>query len=321
MRDRVFIPCPLCGSKDETEVYRDAKNRVVMCSECTLVYLNPRLTDAGYRAYYDEEYQRARHGVETYEAAVERLSRKGTYARKKARYLETYRSYLTPASRVLEIGSSWGAMLAMLRDEIGCEVEGVEISALAAEVSERYYRVPAAHKTFEEYAGDKREHLFDFVILHHVLEHAASPLAMLQSMHTVLAPLGRLALALPNMALPEEPLNRYFRIEHCSYFTPLTLVEAFRRTGWKMTDIEEAPGEMRVLAARTGDQVPAVSFSDFGARYGADRIQKVIARQDVKYRALRTLKHVARVVLPQRLLGAVRKGAVSFLKYIHIIDV
>ncbi len=319
MREQVFILCALCRSREATEVYRDVKNRVVMCEDCTLVYLNPRLTDAAYRAYYDHEYQRRRHGVRTYDEAIARLQQKGTYERKKERYLESYRPYLQRESRVLEVGSSWGAMLAVLRDHVRCAVHGIEISALAAEVSEKHFRVPVSHQTFEEYVAGAPERRFDFVILHHVIEHATDPLRMLLALQNVVEPSGHLAIALPNMAVPDEPLDRYFRLEHCAYFTPFTLAEALRRTGWKIVDLKEMPYEMRVIAVRAGVANPEVDVSKFAEVYNANRIRRVIARENLRYGVLRALKRTMTRMLPARALEVARTVSVRLLRRIGAI--
>lgn len=243
-----IIRCNLCGSHDERELYRSERFRAVICIRCSFAYLNPRMTQAEYTRYYEREYQHNRHALDSYEAAIERLTKKKSYERKKQ--LLPMIGRLTSRSKVLEIGSGWGTLLKLIKDTWSCEVRGLEISSLAAEVSRAYYGVPTDTETLESFCamnagGDMR---FDRIIMYHVLEHILDPRQALRDLVPLVAPGGRLFVAVPNLAWPDEDPSRFFRIEHCSYFTQETLARMLRAGGFEPERIITTATDIQAIA-------------------------------------------------------------------------
>lgn len=94
---------------------------------------------------------------------------------------------------VLDIGSSTGELLSLFKNR-GWEVLGIEPSAAAA--SEALKRgIPTVNKTFEEFGTDQK---FDVVILNHVLEHMANPLAILRKVKSLLKEEGIVLVDVPH---------------------------------------------------------------------------------------------------------------------------
>lgn len=344
------VACNLCSSRNDFEIYRDEerKIRVVMCRTCSLAYLNPRPTGTKYQSYYAEEYQKDRHKLEGYDQAVKRLIRKGSYEEKKE-YLADFKDFLKPDSRVLEVGSGWGTLLRVIKDHFGCEVSGVEISRLAAEVSRKFYGVKTYEVSFEEclqkiigsptsytsynQVSERNENInfhfrtnadytkYNFIIMRHVLEHFLDPLFILSQTKQILSERGFLFLALPNLARPDEPLDRYFRPGHVFYFTPFTIAKMLERAGLKIIKISLHPSEMRVFAARPENPAAAIDTGRFAALYSQERIIKAIRWQDLKYRFLRFLKRGSENFLPQMVVKGIKPPFIELLKKLHVIEI
>ncbi len=274
------VLCNLCGGNDERELYHSPKYRVVICKRCTLVYLNPRMNIEEYTRYYTEEYQKNRHSVTTYDEAILRLKQKGSYEKKKTLF-PFIGKYLSKESKVLEIGSGWGTLLKVIKDTYGSNVSGIEISSQAVEVSRRFYGIPTENKTLENFCSSNTKERFDFIIMYHVLEHILNPLEALQALKGVLSKNGSLYIAVPNLVAPNEDLSLFFRIEHCYYFTPQTLVALLKKAGYTIVDITITPADIQVIVSARDipdqDDVVRVSYA-----YSVDFIIGVVRRCRLK---------------------------------------
>jgi SAM-dependent methyltransferase len=96
--------------------------------------------------------------------------------------------------RVLEVGSGFGDLLIYLRSR-GCEVTGTDLSPAAA-AKAREYGVDVRIGTLRSLALPAAQ--FDVVIMNHSLEHVPDPNEELAEAARLLAPAGRLHLAVPN---------------------------------------------------------------------------------------------------------------------------
>lgn len=312
--------CNLCGQSDERQVYRDENLRVVMCRACSLVYLSPRPGEAEYENHYRRQYQASRHQIYDYDQAISRLGTKRS-EEKKRKYLGEFASILDVRSRVLEVGAGWGTLLSLIRDRYGCEVSGIEPSELACEVAEKHYGLNVRNETFEEYAKKNPKEKFTLIVLHHVLEHFLDPARALVAIKGMLEPEGKLYLAVPNVALPDEPLERFFRMEHCYYFTPWTLQCLLGNAGMMLTHFVLRSNEFCATVARTEDHAFEVDTGALAKRYSAKRVLKSIDSQARKYRALRAAAGLLRTFLPESVARAARRLAVRTFKKTGIIKV
>jgi SAM-dependent methyltransferase len=196
------VPCYLCGSHD-SHLFIHAEDdlggtpgqfRFVRCSNCSLVYQNPRVTLEAIGAYYDDTYIAHRKkrdwGVLTplFERAMNRLDVE------KARIVARHVA-LTPAAQVLDVGCAVGTFLAHLHRTSGAKVAGVDFKDLSAADTLRdvvvhcglFYDAPLA---------DGR---FDLVTMWHFLEHDYDPMRSLATAHRVLRPGGTLVIEVPRL--------------------------------------------------------------------------------------------------------------------------
>ncbi len=122
------------------------------------------------------------------------------YMDEKWEYGEAVRD-LHPAARVLEIGCGRGAFLARLKREDQNEIHGLETNAAAAAAAAALGFDVRTLSVEEQVALEPGE--YDSVCSFQVLEHVPDPRGFLESCLGLLAPGGRLVLAVPdNDAFP-----------------------------------------------------------------------------------------------------------------------
>ena len=262
------ILCNLCGAHSDREIFRDrgGRFRAVICERCTLIYLNPRLSATQYSDYYINEYQKNRHSITTYEAAVDRLIKKNSYEKKK-QLLPLLEKYIDNNSSVLEYGSGWGTLLRLIKDTFGCRVLGIEISALAVEVSRKFYGVPTESESLEQYIGKNLGQKSDCVIMYHVLEHMLDPLATLTQIKGILSPNGKLFVAVPNMAAPDEDISKFFRVEHCYYFSPETLGKILNKAGFEIVEMKTTARDLQVVVSLLAKEKSVMDEKKYSVDY------------------------------------------------------
>lgn len=107
-----------------------------------------------------------------------------------------FRRYIRLGDRILEMGPAEGTMTELMLRE-GFEVEAVEGSSIfAGALRERFPSLIVHEALFEEFIPNDK---FDVIILGHVLEHVADPVAVLSRVREWLVPeTGRVLIAVPN---------------------------------------------------------------------------------------------------------------------------
>jgi 2-polyprenyl-3-methyl-5-hydroxy-6-metoxy-1,4-benzoquinol methylase len=109
---------------------------------------------------------------------------------------KVFRRYISSNDRVLEMGPAEGTMTELLLRD-GLKIEAVEGSSIfVATLRDRFPSLIVHEALFEEFAPS---HKFDVIILGHVLEHVADPVAILLRVRDWLVPeTGRVLIAVPN---------------------------------------------------------------------------------------------------------------------------
>jgi 2-polyprenyl-3-methyl-5-hydroxy-6-metoxy-1,4-benzoquinol methylase len=265
----VHVSCNLCGADDAEVICTRARwgerMRNVACRRCGFVYADPRLDrDALDRFYRSRIYPQ-------YVGPDGRFTRRLIDSSIKQAG-ETYRYFTGRAGvemsgkRVLEIGCGLGDFLALARDE-GADVLGVEMDGLYANFAEEERKLRVLRQHIERQTFDRQ---FDAIAMFHVLEHLEDPGAMLATLRSLLTPDGQLLIEVPNLMGPwNVPPGEFFRIEHLSNFSPNTLRELLRRSGFLVIHQDRDPFLLRVLARPAVPQPP--DLQSLGSEYRAVR--------------------------------------------------
>lgn len=239
--DLEYIKCNLCGKDDYKVLYpaiptekRDVvkeysaasaeilKDQVVKCSNCNFVYINPR--------------PKSEKIVEGYSAAEDE-----TYASQAAGRLATFRSSIKKIEKVqpqkgkiLDVGAACGFFLKAAKDS-GWKVYGVEPSKWMAAWGNKHYEVNIKPGILEDMKYPSN--YFDVVSFMDVLEHVPDAKASLEETHRILKPGGIVAVNYPNFGSNLAKLagrKWWFLLSvHLWYFTPKTINEMLRRTGFE----------------------------------------------------------------------------------------
>lgn len=220
--------CPTCESRRLRYAFSHKHHRIVRCSDCQLLFLNPQPSNnelaaiytADYFLYSDEEDSRAR--VDETKRETARL------------YLAEIRRYFgAPGGRLLEVGCGDGNFL-VEAEAAGFEVAGVEYSSAACENARSRIRG-------EIYCGEienqsLREGQFDLCVLSDVIEHVRDPIRFMQAVHRFLKPGGGIFLTTCSLDSWSAKFLRQdwmeFKTEHLVYFDRRTLQTTLLKAGF-----------------------------------------------------------------------------------------
>lgn len=237
------ISCPVCDSatyRSEREVgdrfnaIPGRKYEIVRCTQCGLLYLNPRPAAASLGVFYAAEgydpFLSSRERANAF-AAIYRFVRRFTVARKAARIAKGIRQ----GGKCLDVGCATGELLAVLNDR-GYNVRGVEPDAKAAEYARAKHGLTVWTGTIHDVPDVEKP--FDLIVLWHVLEHVPDLRGNLARLYELLRDGGRLAIAVPN------PLSRDARTygsgwvawdtpRHLYHFEPPVMLDLLGRAGFE----------------------------------------------------------------------------------------
>lgn len=276
--------CPLCGAQHFASYLSTHDNsnavpgtfQIVRCLDCQHLYTNPRPTPQTVLNCYPTDY--APHRVDDASVARQELPQK-TVAADQAEKPPSRPWYLSPTARripglralyywltndysnlippdlksgaqVIELGCATGSFLQKLQSR-GCEVEGVEPVALAAqEAQRRGFRVHVG--TFEslKIPATSRDAVFSWM----VVEHLLTPKETLLEIHRVLRSDGWLVFSVPNAGCWEPWLFRscwlaYDLPRHLQHFTPRRLTRLLQDCGYDRVTVVHQRNLLNVVAS------------------------------------------------------------------------
>lgn len=211
------------GAPDKIKVY----NRI--CNNCGLVFQSPRLEYAELKEYYSSYIQITQPeiadipiSIEEHILAISRLR------------LKFIKQFLKDDYKILDIGCSFGAMLKVLKDESGfnLNLKGVNPEASFALFGREKYGLDIRIGMFEEQNFEPLS--FDLIILDNVLEHFDNPRKSIKDIYTLLAEDGRLFIATNNLDEPHGFLWQNFFPDHTVTFSSDTLKSLLEAEGFNV---------------------------------------------------------------------------------------
>jgi SAM-dependent methyltransferase len=162
-------------------------------------------------------------------------------------WLRTLLTYKAPPGRSLELGSSHGAFVALLR-WTGFSAAGLEMSPWVADFARRTFDIPMYVGPIESQSIEPAS--LDLLVAMDVLEHLEDPLATLRHCATLLAPEALLLLQTPcypagmtyeAMVAAQSPfLNQLQAPEHTFLLSQEAMRELLRRAGIEHVRFEPA---------------------------------------------------------------------------------
>jgi SAM-dependent methyltransferase len=234
--------CPICNSTAERKVVAESNidgtrltafafssrkypeymhPRMVQCAQCGLIYANPALALGCIEAAYEGA---------AFDSAQEAAFASDTYAKLVANRLGA----LGSLNRALDIGTGDGSFLERLLGFGFRSVTGIEPSAAPIANAKLHIRRMIRQDVFR--ASDFEPEQFDLVTCFQVMEHLWDPAQLVLDVISLLRS-GGLFLAVVHdvNALSARVLRTkspIFDIEHLQLFSPKTITELLRRSGF-----------------------------------------------------------------------------------------
>ncbi|MBU6449184.1 MAG: methyltransferase domain-containing protein [Rhodospirillales bacterium] len=228
--------CPFCGMQALQAQHTGARDyitghefSVLICPACGGGHTAP--IPADFSLYYPALYRRYRKSI----AAIIGMF----YSQRVARWLKDHPQ---PGS-AFELGCGDGSMLAILRNH-GWRVLGCERSQAAAQLARDVSGIDVLAGELDAVPADA---VFDLILLIQALEHMKNPAEILTRLAGMLAPGGKLIIAVPNFGSWQARFGgkAWFHLDvprHVSHFTIKALA---------------------ALTASTGLEVQRISFESF----------------------------------------------------------
>ena len=226
----VIRHCPVCGSSDESQVFRDANidpqrldgfafasrkvpefmhHRLIICPACDLMYASPMPSPSQLHAAYQGA---------SFDSGEEARCASRTYASHLRRLMPS----LPDRTAALDIGTGEGSFLEELLAAGFEQVSGVEPSLAAIATASSTVRAHIRQGVFnaDDFANDS----FSLITCFQTIEHVPDPLAICRGAHRLLKPGGALFIVCHNRrALSAKVLGTsspIFDIEHLQLFSP-----------------------------------------------------------------------------------------------------
>lgn len=228
------VSCNLCGSTNSTNWREWEDWRLVKCSGCGLVYLNPQPDELVLRRMYREDYARAygsgeSGGCEQLEAQVHVYEH----------LVGLLSGVCRQPGRLLEVGPGYGYFLACAKRH-GWQVTGLELSQEAAEYARTALGLEVHVGRIEEYEASGQ---YDAVAILHTLEHVTDPTSVLLRLREFLAPDGVLVVVGPNAGSFDRWWHgRHWRgwqiPYHLYHFTVSSYRRFLEKTGFSVVHLE-----------------------------------------------------------------------------------
>lgn len=233
----VSVPCCL-GNEEEIVVAEVERYglplRTVLSCESGLMRSDPYY-DPGYLARFYREHYRALYRPRRFSLSwfIAEQIRHGQ------RILERLPRPLRRGARVLDVGCGMGGMLVAFAFE-GCEVVGFDYGA---DYVARGRRLGLELRVggFETVAGERP---FDLIMMSHVLEHAANPIAFARGAAELLSDDGLCHIEVPGIFNIRKGYDgdtlTYLQNAHQWHFTAGTLTAVLARAGLQVESTDES---------------------------------------------------------------------------------
>ncbi|HVL06286.1 MAG TPA: methyltransferase domain-containing protein [Acidimicrobiales bacterium] len=277
--------CPLCGG-GRLKLWRPAPDHnypsddwgfeYSCCRDCGARFLSRRPTAATAVELYDDTYEPYDVGVERRARPVELTT--GRVGRLPARWIEVVRSAYRlprPESRLLDLGCGSATFL-QAASEAGWTAIGSDFSpAVVMRVKSAGFE---AHLIDEVWSA-LRDEPVDLARMNHVLEHVYDPVDLLRRVASVLAPGGRIHIAVPNPSgVTSLAFGRHWsglEPRHVIHFSPTLLGSVLDRAGLVLESVSHQPAvrdvKRSVVYALRSHGTPSSVVARFEGRW-ADRI-------------------------------------------------
>ncbi len=238
------IPCNFCGQNNYKVLSNKGTDsldlRSVICKNCALIYINPRMTKEGYKLYYENEYREKsiNNGEQGSGFDCKRLFET---TQVHGRFLANLmRPYLKVSGPIMEIGSGPGGVLYGIKEVLNREVIGLEPSGNEAD-----YANQQGIKTYHELIEDHtKQEKCAAIVSTQALNHYLDPRYFFTWAHNSLVNGGIIVVEVMNFRQQLKKAGKYsnsVKIDHVYMYTPNLLKDFVRSAGFEIVkfDVDE----------------------------------------------------------------------------------
>ena len=189
------LPCFVCGCVDDVLIVIENQLRIVRCSHCGYVFVNPRPNISGLNEFYRDYYADKEGLPESWGGEMSAI------------FSSAYMHINSTKSdgRILDIGSSYGHFLSQF-DIAKWKTTGIDPSPTAvAYCRDKYPSITTHVASFEDVSLELQS--FDVITSFYVLEHVFDPRDVMQRIHGLLDQDGLAIIRIP-YTKPFFPLAR-----------------------------------------------------------------------------------------------------------------
>lgn len=230
-----YVACNLCGADSTRGIAAHNGFHVVECTECRLVYVNPRPSPQALVALYRDYHQRGGKDESSW----------GRLMSLNFKQASSLLNELFPErGTLLDVGCGYGHFVARMR-RFGWTAAGIDPSPRTV-ASARARGLDVSESTLDDCAFPRRS--FDAITAFYVLEHLVDPLQSLTTISSLLKPGGVVVLRVPHttplvtmLSLLGIKNNLYDLPFHLYDFSPGTLKLLLEKAGF--TSIRITPGK------------------------------------------------------------------------------
>ena len=248
-----YVKCEICNSNefaiikkanyknfsnynDIINIYKSSSDhelfdQLVRCTECNLVYVNPRLR-------YEIIIKSYTEAIDPVFFSQNNLRIK-TFKKFFLKWIKKNNINIDYKTKILDIGCAGGAFPKAVSD-IGFNVIGVEPNMYLCEYGKKNYKLDLRQGTLNEQYFNEKE--FNIITLFDVIEHLDKPGNILNKINKILDNTGLLIINYPDYnSWPCKLLKfkwPFFLNVHLYYFTPKTLNNLLKKHGFKIKHIQ-----------------------------------------------------------------------------------
>lgn len=241
-----YSTCPLCQSSDIGLALKAKDHKISGeefeiwdCKNCGFRFTQDVPDQDHIGEYYKGEIFISHS--DTKEGVVNRLYHRARKVMLDRKYSLIHR--LSSGRELMDFGAGTGYFLDHMRQR-GYTVHGVEIDSGARAFAQKKFGIHIdGIDTFYE---SKAQEAYDVITMWHVLEHIEDPHDLLQRLHRMLRPGGKMLIALPNHNSSDgKKYQQYWSAydvpRHLWHFEPKTLELMIEQNGWKMDSMHRLP--------------------------------------------------------------------------------
>lgn len=237
------VGCAVCGSHENENLATCTENgwRIVRCKDCGLVYTRPQPTaEVLYGKYQGEYWQTERntgaeqfHEAAKHEPCIQPLDEK-LFQWLDAEGFGQWEESLGPEKRMLDVGCGLGIFMREMQNR-GWLVQGTEVADYAVQFCQQ--------QGFEIHPGTLdtlHNQTYDFITLHHVIEHVNEPHVLMKLATGLLKPGGMILVRTPCCdSIPAYIAGRawFYDPDHIYFFNQKSLCSLMENAGFEVRSV------------------------------------------------------------------------------------